>query len=392
MGDKTSIEWTDATWNPTRGCRRKSPGCLNCYAEVIAARFSGEGLAYEGLAEMTPSGPRWTGKARFVGEHLADPLRWQRPRRIFVDSTSDLFFEAFTNEQIAAVFGVMAAARQHTFQVLTKRPERAVEWFKWAERADIAKHAIEALRGYVETGCGSAFDPDAWPLPNVWLGVSVEDQRRADERIPLLLQAPGAVRFLSMEPLLGQVDLSEWMAPMSTCGSCNAVHAGEPDVCPSCGRDDLITTWGAQEHEDLLSGARYAPSPEELRAGVWSDGILTRPQIDWVICGGESGHGARPMHPAWARSLRDQCAEAGVPFLFKQWGEWAPVLTKEEAESNERRGLAERMTGRTRWLNTAGGHGYHGDDVTLVRRVGKKAAGRELDGRTHDAFPEVTRG
>ena len=131
MGDKTGISWTDATWSPTRGCRRISAGCENCYAERQAMRMSGTGGAYEGLVKLTSGGPRWTGDGRLVPSMLDQPLRWTKPRRIFVDSMSDLFYEAFSFEDIAAVFGVMAACPQHVFQVLTKRPERARAWFEW---------------------------------------------------------------------------------------------------------------------------------------------------------------------------------------------------------------------------------------------------------------------
>lgn len=306
MGDKTGIEWTDATWNPTRGCRRISPGCINCYAERDAHRFSGPGLSYEGL---TTDG-RWNGKTRFVEDALDLPLRWREPRLVFVDSMSDLFYEGFTNEQIAAVFGIMAACRRHTFQVLTKRAGRAAEWFAWARRhgdgfglmrtigsSELLTCAWEACCGVAwadhephrslgETPSPEVFG-DTWPLPNVWLGASVENQAAADERISLLYETPAAVRFLSCEPLIGPVDLTEYLL------------------------DPLM------------------------------------PLVDWVIAGGESGPGARPMRADWARGLRDQCAQAGVPFFFKQWGE------HDEAGA----------------------------------RVGKKASGALLDGVEHKAFP-----
>ena len=210
------IAWTDESWNPVRGCSRVSEGCRNCYAETMAARFSGVGQPYEGLAKMTPSGPRWTGEVRLVSEHLADPLRWKRPRRVFVNSMSDLFHEKLPDEVIAAVFGIMSAASEHTFQVLTKRAARMVEWFKWAaseaaRRAHIdaahfcTKLAAEELRESGETKI-RGIQAGRWPLPNVWIGVSVEDQATADERIPLLLQCPAAVRWVSYEPALGPVD------------------------------------------------------------------------------------------------------------------------------------------------------------------------------------------
>jgi protein gp37 len=286
MGDGTGISWTDATWNPVRGCSRVSEGCRHCYAESIAARFSGPGQPYEGLAKIgvrTGHHPKWTGEVRFIPEHLADPLRWRKPRRIFVNSMSDLFHEKLTNEQIAIIFGVMGAARQHTFQVLTKRARRMREWFEWALGSggpDICELTCTALdaAGF-ERGCGSAFDHlEDWPLPNVWLGVSVENQDAADDRIPHLLTTPAAVRFLSCEPLLGSVDL----------------HAIQiPEV-----RDGLRFSALQRHHDDRFGQ---------------SDIVL-----DWVIAGCESGRGARACEVGWLRFLRDQCATAGVPFFLKQ--------------------------------------------------------------------------
>jgi protein gp37 len=269
MGDSTTISWTDATWNVTRGCRRVSAGCENCYAERQANRFKGPGGAYEGLIKLVGGKPRWSGETRFATEHLADPLRWKSPRRIFVDSMSDLFYESFTNEQIAAVFGVMAAAPQHTFQVLTKRAKRMREWFEWMSlEENFSPNATMHVEAAGRDGIGDDDDDvlaerilDAeWPLPNVWLGVSVEDQAAADERIPELLATPAAVRFLSCEPLLGPVELPQ---------------------------------------HDQSMGPSSSP-------------------LDWVIAGCESGPGARPCNVEWLRSLRDQCAAAGVPYFLKQ--------------------------------------------------------------------------
>lgn len=289
MGDKTTIGWTDATWNPIRGCSRVSPGCQHCYAETVAGRFCGPGQAYEGLVKITAGGDRrWNGEVRMVPEHLGDPLRWRRPRRIFVNSMSDLFHEALTNEQIAAVFGVMAAAPQHTFQVLTKRAERMHAWFAWAGREfalrqrgiTSAPHVFRAMldAAFEELGkphkpaldaSWSAHEDDLWPLPNVWLGVSVEDQERT-ERIPWLLKTPARIRFLSCEPLLGELDIRQ--------------HFG----------------------------------PQSLSFSASGRGALAR-GIDWVIAGAESGRGARPCEVGWLRSLRDQCrAPYAVPFFLKQ--------------------------------------------------------------------------
>jgi protein gp37 len=287
---KTAISWTDATWNPVRGCSRVSEGCRHCYAEAQAARIvrmgKGKPTPYDGLVRAVGGEARWTGDVSLVPERLADPLTWRKPRRIFVNSMSDLFHESLSNEQIAAVFGVMAACPQHMFQCLTKRAARMREWFAWVDptghalldlvqqasmphrpRKRIEDAALSALNGIVETI--PAWRDDAWPLPNVWLGVSVENQAAADERIPELLATPAAIRFLSCEPLLGEV---------------------------------------------LLTHVR----PERCEATSVLDVADDHPRIDWVIAGCESGPGARTCDVAWLHSLRDQCARAGVPFWLKQ--------------------------------------------------------------------------
>ena len=262
------IAWTDQTWNPVRGCSRVSSGCTRCYAETMAARFIGPGQPYEGLARRTDDGePRWTGSVRMVPEHLGDPVRWRRPRRIFVNSMSDLFHERLNFEDIASVFGVMAAAPQHIFQVLTKRPERMLEWFKGADDAQLLldRMAFRARHLDWDVVLGAVPPLAAWPLPNVHLGVSVEDQRTADERIPLLLQCPAAVRWISAEPLLEAVDL----AP-------------------------------------ALGGHGYT-NTSSLK-------------LDSVVIGGESGKDARPFDIDWARRIILQCRESGTKVFMKQLG------------------------------------------------------------------------
>jgi protein gp37 len=244
MSEKSAIEWTDATWNPVTGCTKVSPACANCYIE-----------------RQTPFRVR---HRKFVKGHiplefhenrLDAPLHWRDPRRVFVNSMSDLFHEDVPDVFIDRVFAVMALARWHTYQVLTKRAER----LSTAPTRDRVGAALRA-RGVDENFVRNL----RWPLPNVWLGVSVENQHFADERIPLLLQTPAAVRFISAEPLLGPVDLGF------------AFVSDNP--------------WMVQQH------------------------------VDWVIVGGESGPRVRPTDPDWIRSMRDQCVAAGVPFFFKQWG------------------------------------------------------------------------
>jgi protein gp37 len=291
------IAWTETTWNPIRGCTRVSEGCRHCYAERVAARFSGPGKPYEGLANMTKAGPRWTGEVRMVPEHLTDPLRWKRPRMVFVNSMSDLFHEELTFVDIAAIFGVMAAARQHTFQVLTKRPERARKFFeelptlhsaaKSRAGAMLAKtHALlnETPALGVSWTKASARAPEAWPLANVWLGTSVEDQAAADERIPALLECPAAVRFVSYEPALSWV---------------NFTHLPERSE---------------EQYIDALRGeTHWTKQHVAPRSG-------RNPRLDWIIVGGESGPGARPFDIRWARWTAEQCKAAGVACFVKQLG------------------------------------------------------------------------
>lgn len=263
----TTIEWTDATWNPIRGCSLVSAGCKNCYAMKQAHRFSGPGKPYEGLTEIGPHGPLWTGKIRLVPEALEEPLHWRKPRRIFVNSMSDLFHEDVPDEFICRVFGAMLAASRQIFQVLTKRPERMQKLLR-----DIGFANDVAVFG----NWGEPVVP--WPLPNVHLGVSIEDQATADERIPILLRTPAAVRFVSYEPALGPVDLSQFIP----------VHA-----------------------HSSFRAARMANQ--------------NLPCINWVIVGGESGPGARPCDVAWIRSIKDQCQAAGTKLFVKQLGSYVRV-------------------------------------------------------------------
>lgn len=326
MADRSGIEWTDATWNPTTGCDRVSPGCDHCYALTLAKRLKGMGSA----KYQRDGDPRTSGLGFGITEHpdtLATPLDWRTPRKVFVDSMSDLFHDGVSSEHIAKVWTVMARTPRHTYQVLTKRHGRMRSLLS----STSFRREVDHHHGWLVDRDGvDLVAPVTWPLPNVWLGVSVEDQKRADLRIPALLDTPAAVRWLSCEPLLGPVDLDRSAA-------------------------------------DYLGGHRH---------------------VDWLVAGGESGPDARPMHPAWARSLRDQCTAAGVPFLFKQWGAWVGSTwpgaawqhTEPHAWVNEDTGVA--VDEATAMADVPGG--YHG-----MYRVGKKAAGRELDGRTWDEYPEA---
>jgi protein gp37 len=296
MGDNTKIEWTDATWNPIRGCTRVSEGCRNCYAEVMAARFSDPGQWGHGLAKRVTladgsTDHRWTGEMRLIDSALDLPLRWTRPRRIFVNSTSDLFHEAVPDHWINKVFAVMALAPQHTFQVLTKRPERMRNYVMGADCDGARRFHVARAAGNLMDDGDNAYDEVAsgpWPLPNVWLGTSVEDQAAADARIPHLLETPASVRFISAEPLLGPVNL-------------------------------LVTDHRGHDIS-ALRGIACDPTDSDGPDEYYRTG-----KLDWIIVGGESGPGARPIDPDWARSLRDQCAAAGVAFFMKQMDKKTPI-------------------------------------------------------------------
>lgn len=315
MGDRSKIQWTDATWNPIRGCTRVSEGCRRCYAERVAARFSKPGQPYHGLARWVShaSGleyedraaagdaePRWTGEVRLVLDHIDDPLRWTKPRRIFVNSMSDLFHPGVEFSWLDEIFAVMALAQQHTFQILTKRPERAHQYFL----SVIADHFERWLKEQVHKlrampGRGAARSADRinlrWPLRNVWLGTSAENQPTANERIAALRRVPAAVRFVSYEPALELVDFDE---------------AGA----------FLIDAEAAGVADDPLAANLLSRAVNEGRGDV-------RRWIDWLIVGGESGPGARSFDVAWARSAIAQCRKAGVPVFVKQLGsEWARLM------------------------------------------------------------------
>lgn len=270
MSSSSTIEWTEATWNPVRGCTKVSPGCANCYAETFAERFRGvHGHPYEQGFDL-----------RLVPEKLLEPLSWKKPRRVFVNSMSDLFQDGVPDAFIVDAFGVMALAHWHTFQVLTKRPERMRSFLCAGDHGIMRQFMLLQQNGGTATrDVFRALDIKRrenvewrWPLPNVWLGVSVENQHFVDERIPLLLETPAAVRFISAEPLLELIAV--------------------PDV--------------------FLRKLDWGEGPKH-----WPDGAGV---LDWVIVGGESGPGARKFELRWARSILEQCKAAGVPCFMKQLG------------------------------------------------------------------------
>lgn len=255
----TKIEWTESTWNPIRGCQRVSEGCRHCYAERIAGRFSAPGQTYHGIATMKNGEPRWTGKVQFVAKHFLDPMSWHPGRMIFVNSMSDLFYREVSDAERDLIHAVIALCPHHTFQVLTKRPEEMLRYYadpKVWDRVDAAANQIYLRKNPQRTRSRRFVTgmPD-----NLWPGISAEDQATAEKRVPELMAVPARVRFISAEPLLGEIDFSPWLVG-------NLIH--------------------------------------------------------WIIAGGESGQDARPMDPRWARAIRDQCLRANVTFFFKQWGAW----------------------------------------------------------------------
>jgi protein gp37 len=314
------IEWCDHTFNPWEGCTKVSPGCAHCYAEARNRRFSAGANWGPGAPRRRTSIHNWNEPQRwntaaapfFYGgdrpKREADAFGWRPHKpRVFCASLADWLDEEVPIEWLADLLELIGKTQNLDWLLLTKRPQN------WSERMHAAFRA--------------GFDGDEWvsqwldgELPlNVWIGTTVEDQKRADERIPELLKIPARVRFLSCEPLLEKVDLSN-----------------------------------------------HSPSREH---GAWAKG-----DINWIICGGESGPNARPMHPAWARSLRDQCAAAGVAFFFKQWGEWLPGC-------QYRAGDKERLREKAQHSFDRGNHSWW---------VGKVAAGRLLDGKEHSEFPDLS--
>ena len=331
----TGIEWTEETWNPLVGCSKVSPGCEHCYAIRMAWRLKhipAMAALYGPVVKKTDGGKlNWTGAINYNEKALMAPLLNKKPTKYFVNSMSDLFHPSVPFEFVDKVFAVMAACPQHVFQVLTKRPERMAWWFK-SKKNDYTNASTEERVfdiGFWELHKDTTRQ---WPLPNVWLGVSVENQKMADERIPLLLQVPAAVRWLSMEPLLGPVDITSY----------TKTYGGAPLYI----YDDDTEIW----------------------------------PVDWVVVGGESGHGSRPMHPDWVRMLRDQCVEAKVRFFFKQWGDWAECKSSSHNAyqvdfDGDKCPMPQILAGAV-------------EPIKFMRRVGKKEAGRLLDGVEWNEYPE----
>ena len=356
MGD-TKIEWADKTWNVVTGCTKVSAGCKNCYAEKLWPRLNAPGQPYEG---------RPFTDVKCHPERLGQPISWRKPAKIFVNSMSDLFHEDVPDQFIIDVFNVIRecyiAEHSHIFQILTKRPERMADFCRrlrfngiendghgrmWLcdDPADRSAYSIMGLNGC--TG-----------LTNVWMGVSVEDQQTADERIPWLLQTPAPVRFLSIEPMLGPVDLKAIKWP------------------------------GKHRVDVLLRGAWNLPG--------WFSGFTNHSDmngIDWVIVGGESGSRARPMHPFWVRKIQEQCEFAEVPFLFKQWGSYKPIRNYYEKNDNDIEAKPElppfKIVNPFGYIWNITHDGKPTPGCWIMRKGDKKASGRLLDGKIYDEYPII---
>lgn len=335
---KTEIGWTDFVWNPVTGCSKVSEGCKNCYA------YSIHNMRHKAYAEGKKLPQQYAKPFEDIQLHnnrVDLPFHWKKPRKIFVNSMGDLFHANVPFEFIENVFATMEEVEHHTYIVLTKRPERMFEFMKW----------YSARRSYA----GVSFE---WqPAKNIWLGITAENQDTANERIPWLLQTPAAVRLISCEPMLEEINLT-------------AIDLGDKMTRGYGPRRiiwDSLTGWEKQYNP----GQHPQSMPEEFPRCMSND---IGGKIDWVICGGETGSEARPLHSDWVRSLRDQCTDANVSFFFKQWGEFAPCTHYP--------GI--KMPGPVISLD--------GQSDGMMTRVGKKKAGRTLDGRTWNEFPEVQHG
>lgn len=328
MADRSKIEWTDATWNPIIGCSVLSPGCKHCYAMRLAGTRLKNAPSRQGLTIETKAGPVWNGQVRFMEQWLTQPLHWAKPREIFVGAHSDLFYDGVTDEQLDQIFAVMALGRWHRFQVLTKRPDRMLAYLADRETQRRVYHAMQRIVAepiggrHVNNLRVTTCFPWAWPLPHVIVGASIERQQEADERRP-------ALRFLASQG---------W------------------------------ATW-----------VSYEPALGPVDWTGWNF-------IGWLVAGGESGPNARPSHPDWHRAARDYCQPRGIPFFFKQWGNWAPI-----AEWGD--GLSPDKSRREVAISCSGSDvpdDENPDDVRGQRLafVTKQAAGALLDGESWKQFPE----
>lgn len=359
MSRKSGISWTDATWNVVGGCAKVSPACDNCYAIRMSNRMQANPKAperYRNTVVKTGDGLEWSGRVSLDWNALADPqpFRWTKPRLIFVESMGDLFHPAVPEDFIAKVWQVMSECPWHVFLILTKRPKRMREVLSHFHRVDYRGDGGYGLIEHAPSGLYMQIDAE-WPLANVGLGVTIENQKWADVRIPELLACPAAFRFVSIEPMLGKVNLERYLTHCDGCGNRGSVAYAMEGAGRSLCRDVCVKR---------------------------GEG----PALDWILCGGESGPNARPVHPYPVRHLRDQCVANGVPFHFKQWGEWLPYSCRGELSD------AELEKHKSLWLQRNGEvleKFLGGSSSQKMYRVGKKKAGRLLDGEVWDEFPEA---
>lgn len=326
----TRIEWADRTWSPVTGCTKISEACEHCYTERMSKRLAGRyGYPADNPFQVT-----------FHPDRLKEPLRWRKPSRIFVCSMGDLFHPDVPDAIKLKVFDVIGGCPQHVFMILTKRPEQM--------KGFIDKLQVSAYNICVPIKTQFRLEKTPFfsqyrPLRNLWLGVTCENQQRADERIPILLQIPAAKRFVSVEPMLGPVDINRWTK----------------ETCTNYGGIGRVPN-----HPHI---------PAHMCQRCKGTGKVSYPRFDWVICGGETGPGARPMHPKWVRSLRDQCQATGTAFFFKSWGDWCPS-----------------WCGAQSWEPDHNTPFYFFDSPPIkTRRIGKKKAGRLLDGQEWSQYPGV---
>lgn len=337
MATQSKIEWTDCTWNPVIGCRHVAEGCRHCYAETMSKRLAAMGQ--RDYASILTKDGKFNGKAITRPATLAEPLHWKKPRMVFVNSMSDLFHEDVSFEFIAAVFGVMAACPQHTFQVLTKRPARALEFFEWLRAMETDKFCartkcdMEARRaGAFENAGGDTLVRMAvrWPAENVWLGYSIAEQKDV-WLLDTLMRCPAAVRFASVEPLIGPVDFDAERGP--------CVRSGK--------------MWKRNQLTGI-GGNTDGSAPHKTG------------KLDWVIVGGESGPGARPCDVAWIRSIVGQCKAAAVPVFVKQLG----------ANSQEQFGGSGALRPRLKTANRKGGDPSEWPEDLRVREFPQREGAR----------------
>lgn len=380
MARNSKIEWTNDTWNVITGCTLVDSGCKYCYAAQLAATRLKNHDSRKGLARKNAKGTaQFTGEVRFNRQWLDQPLKAQKPRMYFVCAHGDLFHPDVPDDWIDQIFSVIVQRPQHTFQILTKRPDRAAEYL-----GELATCPVEW-----RTKRFNYHPAPTWPLRNVWLGTSISDQASADCRVPALLSAPARLHFVSAEPMLGPIRLDRIEEHVDTFEDCG----GHPDTSVPLATHDA--TWlnalvGKYDCE------HRNPDGTPMASDFMDVGILhTGGKIDWVICGGESGKEARPMHPDWARSLRDQCQASGTPFLFKQAGEWtawqfdSPPLLRNAYTGFlvDRHVFIPADTDKDPTWNDGLTYVHEGHSHVMFQRAGKKAAGRLLDGIEHNAFP-----